>query len=68
MTPVLQLILTFVVPLLLIGIYGVINRKKNYGNNDFNEMFAEEKAVLEGIVEEKISEVRDNAIDLEISC
>ena len=67
MTPVLQLILTFVVPLLFIGIYSVINRKKNYSNNDFNEMFAEEKAVLEGIVEEKISEVRDNAIDLEIA-
>ena len=67
MTPVLQLILTFVVPLLFIGIYGIINRKKNYNSNDFNEMFAEEKAALEGIVEEKISEVRDNAIDLEIA-
>ena len=59
MNPVLQLILTFVVPLLFIGIYSVINRKKNYNDNNFNQMFAEEKAALEGIVEEKISEVRE---------
>ncbi|PPS22232.1 hypothetical protein DJ52_06145 [Brachyspira murdochii] len=67
MNPVLQLILTFVVPLLFIGIYSVINRKKNYSDNNFSNIFAEEKAALEGIVEEKISEVRDNAIDLEIA-
>ena len=34
---------------------------------NFNNIFEEEKAALEGIIEEKISEVKDNAIDLEIA-
>lgn len=67
MTPTLNLILIFVVPIVVIGISKLIEKKSRNTNNDLNELLKEEKAAFEGIVEEKISEVKDNAIDLEIA-
>ncbi|WP_435369422.1 SpiroCoCo family coiled-coil protein [Brachyspira pilosicoli] len=67
MFPILNFALMLIIPIIVVGISKIIDRKKNNNNSNYDDIFAEEKAALEGIIEEKISEVRDNAIDLEIA-
>ncbi|TXJ28124.1 LA_3659 family protein [Brachyspira aalborgi] len=67
MFPILNFALMFIIPIIVVGIAKIIDNKRNSNIGNFNNIFEEEKAALEGIIEEKISEVKDNAIDLEIA-
>ena len=67
MTPLLNIILIIVIPIIVVTLSKVFEKKERGLGNNFEDLFVEKQQALAGIVDEKISEVKDNAIDLEIA-
>lgn len=66
-TQPLTLIIAILAPILAVAISKIIDSSKLKNNSGVGRMLEEEKLAFEGIVEEKLAEVRDNAIDLDIA-
>ena len=67
MTPLLNLVLAIILPLVVVGISRIMDKRDKNPNPDFDDIFEEKQKALAGIVEDKISEAKDNTIDLEIA-